>query len=313
MAKAKQRILIDTDPGIDDAMALLLAAASPELEIAAVTTVAGNNPDVALLTRNALALLAMAGREDVPVAMGASQALARPRLPVGANVHGENGLGGAQIAPSPRTALPQSAAELIVQQARVGLDTLVTLAPLTNLALALGLCPDLPTLVPHLSMMGGAVTVPGNATPVAESNMLNDPEAARLIFDAWPTILMAGLDVTRHVPVGDRFLNRLRDLGNEAGLFLHEASQHYLAFYRSKGEEGLHMHDAHAIMVLLRPDFYTAIEVRVDVETQGELTRGETVADWRGQWGRTPQTAVMVAVEAEAFIEEYVKRIATLP
>ncbi len=289
MAQARKRILIDTDPGIDDAMALLLALASPELEIAAVTTVAGNNPSVDMMTRNALDLLALAGRSDIPVAGGAAMALARPRPPVGANVHGENGLGGVEIPRSPREALSQSAAELLAGQARTGLDAFVALAPLTNFALALGLCPELPALVPQLSLMGGAARVPGNATPVAEANILNDPEAAQIVFAAWPSIVMAGLDVTRRAPVGAEFLDRLRDLGNAAGLFLHKASQHYLNFYFSRGESGLHMHDVHAIMVLVRPELYTLREVRIEVETIGEFTRGQTVADWRGDWGAHPR------------------------
>ena len=313
MAPSKQRVLIDTDPGIDDAMALLLAVASPELDIVAVTTVAGNNPDVALMTHNALALLALAGREDIPVAEGARHALTNRRPPVGAHVHGKNALGDAEIAPSPRHAEAESAAELIVQHARAGLDVLITLAPLTNLALALERCPELPTLVPHCSMMGGAIVVPGNATPTAESNILNDPEAAKIVFGAWPAILMAGLDITRQVPVGEAFLNRLRNLGNEAGIFLHAASQHYLRFYRDKGESGMHMHDVHAVMVLLRPDIYTVREICVDVETKGELTRGQTVADWNGHWGRAPQTRMLFEVDAAAFVEEYIARIATLP
>lgn len=313
MTQPKQRVLIDTDPGIDDAMAILLAAASPELEIVAVTTVAGNNPNVQLLTRNALAILALVGRADVPVAMGAAQSLVRPRPPVGSDVHGANCLGGAEIPDSTRSALPQSAAELIVTTAHAGLDALITLAPLTNIALALGLCPELPQLVPNLAMMGGAVGIHGNATATAEANILNDPEAAQRIFGAWPAIQMAGLDVTGQVAVAEPFLNRLRDLGNASGRFLHAASQHYLNFYRTKGRDGLHMHDAHAVMVLLRPDMYTVRAMCVDVETQGELTRGQTVGDWNHQWGRPSQTQVLIKVDADAFLEEYVKRIATLP
>jgi purine nucleosidase len=254
MAVSNQRILIDTDPGVDDAMALLLAAASPELDIVGVTTVAGNNPDVALMTHNALALLALAGRGDIPVAQGAAHSLENRRPPVGANVHGKNALGDAKIASSPRKVETQGAAEMIVEKARGGLHAIVTLAPLTNLALALRACPELPRIAPQLSLMGGALVAPGNATPTAESNILNDPEAAKVVFGAWPAILMAGLDITRQAPVGDDFLNRLRDQGNAAGRFLHAASQHYLRFYRGKGESGMHLHDVHAIMVLVRPD-----------------------------------------------------------
>ncbi len=313
MAPPKQRVLIDTDPGIDDAMALLLAAASPELDIVAVTTVAGNNPDVALMTHNALALLALAGREDIPVAEGARHALTNRRPPVGAQVHGKNALGDAEIAPSPRHAEVETPPAFLVPPPRRGLDPFIPLPPPPPPALALQLCPELPTLVPRCSMMGGAITVPGNATPPAEANILNDPEASKIVFGAWPAILLAGLDITRQVPVGEAFLNRLRNIGNVAGLFLHAASQHYLRFYRDKGESGMHMHDVHAVMVLLRPDIYTVREVCVDVETKGELTRGQTVADWNGHWGRAPQTGMLFEVDAAAFVEEYIARIATLP
>jgi purine nucleosidase len=309
------RILIDTDPGVDDAMALLLACAAPELTLAGVTTVFGNNPDVPLLTRNALGLLALAGRDDVPVAMGARRPLAADQPPLGIRVHGDNGLGGATLEPSTRSPLPISAAELIVQQAAAhpGDLTLVTLAPLTNIALALGIDPDLPTRVPRLSTMGGAATTPGNATPAAESNIFNDPEAAARVWGSGFDITMAGLDVTRRASVGSDYLEALRKLGNRCGAFLHAAAQHYLAIYLGRGEPGLVMHDVHAIMVLLRPDLYTVRRVRIDVETRGALTRGATVADWRGQWQRAPQTNLLVDVDADAFRAEFLRRIATLP
>lgn len=309
------RILIDTDPGIDDAMALLLAAASPELEIACVTTVFGNNPNVPLLTRNALAILALAGRDDIPVAMGARRPLAPRGESVGKAVHGDNGLGGAAL-PEPSAApIQDPAAARIVELATLyaGDLTLVTLAPLTNVALALALCPELPALTPHLSLMGGAATVPGNATPAAESNIYNDPEAANTVFTSGIHITMAGLDVTPRAAVDAAWLDALRDEGNRAGAFIHEAAQHYLRVYLSRGERGLVMHDVHAIMALIRPDIYTSREVRIDVETEGALTRGQTVADWRGQWGRPAQTRLLVDVDADAFREEFRRRIATLP
>lgn len=309
------RILIDTDPGIDDAMALLLAAASPELEIAAVTTVFGNNPNVPLLTRNALAILALAGRPEIPVAMGARRPLAPSGEILGKAVHGDNGLGGATI-PEPASAPSAlAAAELIVSLARThsGDLTLVTLAPLTNIALALALAPDLATHVSHLSMMGGAATVPGNATPAAEANILNDPEAAHTVFQSGLAITMSGLDVTSKVTVSEEWLEGMRDLGNRAGAFIHAATQHYLRVYYERGERGLMMHDVHAVMALIHPEIYTMREVRIDVETHGKLTRGQTVADWRGQWGRPAQTRLLVNVDGPAFCEEFRARIATLP
>lgn len=310
------KILIDTDPGIDDAMAILLAAASPELEIVGVTTVFGNNPNLPLLTHNALALLHLAGRDDVPVAEGAPQAL-RPRgEPSGKAVHGDNALGGAPIATSSRHAENISADQFIVDlsHAHGNALTLVTLAPLTNIAHALAIDPALAARTPKLSMMGGAAARPGNTTPTAEANIFNDPEAARITFNAGFDITMAGLDVTHKAWVSSDYIDALADLGNRAGHFLYDACQHYLKRYLQWGEEGLVMHDVHAVMVLLRPDIYQFRRVYIDVETEGALTRGMTVPDWRNQWeGKTPQTTVLLDVDADEFRREFIERVARLP
>jgi inosine-uridine nucleoside N-ribohydrolase len=310
------KILIDTDPGIDDAMAILLAAASPELEIVGVTTLFGNNPDVPLLTRNALGLLHLAGRDDVPVAQGALKALRQLREPTGKDVHGDNALGGAPLDPAPRTVESMPADQFIVNLSRQygNALTLVTLAPLTNIANALTIDPQLASRTPKLSMMGGAALRPGNATPTAEANILNDPEAARATFNAGFDITMAGLDVTHKAWVSGDYIDALRDLGNRAGHFLHAACQSYLKLYLQWGEEGLVMHDVHSIMVLLRPDIYQFRRVYIDVETEGELTRGMTVPDWRNQWAdKTPQTTVLLDVDADEFRREFIQRIAKLP
>lgn len=310
------KILIDTDPGIDDAMAILLAAASPELEIVGVTTVFGNNPDLPLLTRNALALLHLAGRDDVPVAAGAAVGLNPRAEPGGKAVHGDNGLGGAEIAPATRAAEEVGADTFIAEACRKHGEslTLVTLAPLTNIANALALDPALPAYTPNLSMMGGAATRPGNITPTAEANIYNDPEAARIVFNSGFQITMAGLDVTHKAAVSSDYIDALRDLGNAAGRFLHDTCQEYLKMYLRWGEDGLVMHDVHAVMVLLRPDIYQFRRVYMDVETEGELTRGATIPDWRGQWeGKSPQTTLLLEVDADEFRREFITRIATLP
>ena len=308
------RILIDTDPGVDDAMALLLACASPELEIAGVTTVFGNNPDVSLLTRNALAILALAGRPEIPVAMGARRPLASNRPPIGIFVHGDNGLGGAALADATTGPIRRSAAEFIISTCAADPEnvTLVTLAPLTNIALALALCPELPAFAPRLSMMGGAVSVPGNSSPCSESNIFNDPEAAQQVFQSGMTITLSALDVTGRAAVGSDYLDDLRALG-ACGRAIHAMSQHYLGVYLRRGQPGLIMHDVHAIMVLLRPDLYTTRQVAVDVETSGTLTRGQTVADWGNHWNRPVQTTLLVDVDAEGFKREFMQRIARLP
>lgn len=202
-----------------------------------------------------------------------------------------------------------------MRQARqhAGNLTLIALAPLTNVALALALEPELPTRIPRLSIMGGAATVPGNATPAAEANIFNDPEAAARAFSSGLPITMAGLDVTRRAVVGVDYLEALRGLGNRCGAFLHAAALHYLGFYLAGGEPGLVMHDVHAVMALLRPEIYTSRMVRIDVECTGTLTRGATVADWRNQWQRPAQTTLLVDVDADEFRAEFLRRMATLP
>jgi inosine-uridine nucleoside N-ribohydrolase len=308
-------IIIDTDPGVDDAMAILFALASPELDVLGLTTVFGNHPDVSLLTRNALALLELAGRADIPVAAGAARTLIGSPAGGGASVHGANGLGGVEL-PKPSVApLAVHAAAFIAEtcQARPGQVTLVALAPLTNLALALHLCPELPQLAPRIVLMGGAATAPGNATATGESNIVGDPEAARMVFNAGWEIVMAGLDVTQLAPVGGDYLDALAGVGNRAGVFIRNSSQHYLSVYLRRGEPGLAMHDVHAIAALTHPGFYKSKRVYIDVETRGELTRGQTVADWRGRAGRPAQTTLLTGVDAPALRAAFRDRIAALP
>ena len=195
-----RRVIFDTDPGVDDAMALFFLLCSPELQLDAVTTVFCN-VDTEQTTRNALILLDVAGRPDVPVARGADRPLLRERRTGGSRVHGDNGLGGAALSPPSREAWRRRAAELIVERVldAPGDVTLIAVGPLTNLALAVRLEPTIADAVREVVVMGGAVTVPGNTTPLAEANVANDPEAARIVFHAgWPLTLVS-LDVTLRV------------------------------------------------------------------------------------------------------------------
>lgn len=315
MSAPTQKIIIDTDPGVDDAMALLLAAASPELEIVGVTALFGNGPHVSHMARNAGALLQLAGRPEIPVAVGANRPLMRPYAGDATVVHGENGLGDVALPAPVQPPVDTPAPLWIVEQARAapGDITLVTLASLTNIALALQLEPRLPEWIPRIVMMGGAVHTPGNVTPVAEANIYNDPEAAHVVFNAGWEIVMAGLDVTCDFTVDRTFLDRLHGLGNGAGRFLGAAGQHYLDFYLSTGRDGFCMHDVHPLVYLLRPDLFVARRACVDVVTTPGIAFGQTIADWRGQWGRPAQTQVLLSVDKDAFIELFVARMATLP
>lgn len=310
-----ERIIIDTDPGIDDSMAILLALASPEVQVEGLSIVFGNSGDVRMLARNACAVLELAERTDIPVAVGATNPLVRPYHGRGSTVHGSNGLGDVPVPEPSKQPIDAPAAHFIVDYCRAhpGEITLVTLGPLTNIALALRIQPDLPKYVRRLVMMGGAVSVPGNVNPVAEANIHNDPEAARLVFNAGWEITMAGLDVTMQVHMDDEYLTGLRDIGNRAGSFIWDITRFYIAAYHRYGYDDMAVHDSSAIMAIIRPEFFESKFVYVDVETTGELTRGQTIGDWRRQYGRDPQTHVLTGVDEVAFKRLYFERIASLP
>lgn len=310
-----ERILIDTDPGVDDAMAILLALASPEVQVEGLSVVFGNSGDVNLLARNACAILELADRADIPVAVGATNPLVRAYHGNGGAVHGANGLGNVDLPAPASSPVDQTAAHFIIDRcvANPGEITLVTLGPLTNIGLALRIRPDLPRYARRLVMMGGAVSAPGNVNPVAEANVHNDPEAARLVFNAGWEITMAGLDVTMQVHMDDEYLNGLAGLGNRAGQFVWDITRFYIAAYHRFGYEDMVVHDSCALMAIIRPEFFASKFVYVDVETSGELTRGQTIGDWRRQYGHDPQTHILTGVDDIAFKRLYYERIATLP
>lgn len=309
------RILIDTDPGVDDAMAILLALASPEVEVSGLTTVFGNSRNIQLLTQNACTLLELAARPDIPVAMGAGGPLLDAPHRSLINIHGHNVLGDV-VLPTPQIRpLAITAAEFIIQKCLATPKelTLVTIGPLTNIALALKLRPDLPDFVKEIVMMGGVVSNPGNVTPVAEANVYDDPEAAQIVLNAGWQVTFASLDITHQVAFDQSYLDSLRNLGNKAGHFLAEAARPYIKTYLSLGRPGMYAHDVHAIMPVLFPEIYTSRQTYVDVETHGKLTRGQTVADWRGQYGKPANARILLEVDGEKFKAIFKERIATLP
>src|SRR6266576_2692854 len=271
------RVVIDTDPGVDDALALLLAMRSPELKIEAITAVAGNVP-LELTLPNALRMVEIAGRTEIPVAAGARAPLVR-RLVTAAYAHGENGLGGA-VFPEPRIkAVAQPASVLIRNIVRKypGEVTLLTIGPLTNVAAALNSDPELAGMMRSLVMMGGSLSG-GNITPAAEFNVYVDPEAARIVFQSGIRVTMVGLDVTRKTSLTDEHLRVLEagknPVSEAAGKIARNAIQHN----REQGFlVGPNMHDSLAVAACLDPSFLKWKEYYVDVETAGELTAGETL------------------------------------
>ena len=294
-------IVIDCDPGHDDAMALLLALASPELELIGVTTVAGNQT-LDKTTRNALVTLEVAGRSDIPVAAGADAPLQR-ELRTAAHVHGETGLDGPE--------LPELSAPPVDTDPGEWLEpgvVLVATAPLTNVAgwLERGIRPD------RIVWMGGAIGE-GNVTPAAEFNAFVDPEAAAVVFASGIPITMVGLDVTHKALFTRAHAERLRDAGR-AGRFVAELSDFFQAFHeRSYGFDGSPIHDAMAVAHVIDPTLLATRPANVAVETRSDYCDGRTVVDLRGVTGREPNAEVGVDVDAERFLDLLVSRIASLP
>jgi purine nucleosidase len=272
-----RRIIIDTDPGTDDAMAILLAFRSPELQVEAITPVSGNVP-LSLTLPNALKLVEIAGRTDVPVAAGAALPLVR-RLVTSAYVHGQNGLGGVEF-PEPKTKpVAETAPEIIRRLVRShpGEITIVAIGPLTNVALALRADPELAPLIPQLVLMGGSLSG-GNMTPAAEFNFYVDPEAARAVFHSGIPITMVGLDVTQKVVVNDQHIAALEAGDNPsskaAGRIMRATMDHYR---QTNFAAGPNMHDPLALATVLDPSVVKLEDYYVEIETAGELTAGESV------------------------------------
>ncbi len=294
-----RRVIIDTDPGVDDALALLLAMRSPELRIEAITAVAGNVP-LELTLPNALRMVEIAGRTDIPVAAGAKAPLLR-RLVTAAYAHGENGLGGA-VFPEPRThPVKEPASEVIRQIARKfpGEVTLLTIGPLTNIATALKMDPEVAGMIRALVMMGGSLSG-GNITPAAEFNIYVDPEAARIVFQSGIPITMVGLDVTRKTSLTEEHLLRLQAGQNPISQAAATIARNAIEHNRERGfEVGPNMHDSLAIAGFLQPSLMKLKEYYVDVETTGELTAGETLGyspnagDLRRRPGRENDAAAL--------------------
>jgi purine nucleosidase len=316
LSSPPQKIIIDTDPGIDDAMAIFLALRSPELRVIGLTTIFGN-VHTTLSTTNALRLLEIAGCGDIPVAHGADAPLARAYGGPVAFIHGEDGQGNVNL-PLPTTrAVPESAAEFIVQQimAAPGEITLVPIGPLTNIAAALALEPKVAEHVKEVVLMGGNAFVPGNASPAAEANIHNDPEAADLVFSASWQVTMVGLDVTHDIIMSPAQTQILEAAQNPLAQHLARINPLYLKFNReSSGIDGYYIHDPSAIVYLTHPELFTVGEYPVRVETQGisagktwpSTARHHTHPDWTGR----PKAAICTAVNANAVLKIILERLA---
>ena len=312
-----RKLLIDTDPGVDDAMAILMALASPEFDVVGLTTIFGNAA-TQVTTQNALTLVEVAGRADIPVARGASDPVATNYLGPVPQVHGTNGLGDAPLAAPAGSAVPERGADFIhtVAAASPGEVTLLALGPLTNLALALDTHPDLAGLVDEVVVMGGNALVPGNATPVAEANINNDPEAADRVFGADWKVTMVGLDVTHQINLTGAAIAKIAAGDSPGARLLADAVPHYQRFYQAtNGIDGIFVHDPSTVAFLLDPDAFTTQAWPVRVETES-FSRGktwpnlgntddETPPAWRGR----PTVAVCTAVDGRRVVDLVVDRL----
>ena len=340
-------LILDVDTGIDDALALIYAAASEDAELVAVTCV-GGNVDARQVADNTRAVLELAGRDDVEVALGREQPLVRA-LETTPETHGPRGLGYAELAPASRPLSERHAVDLIIEEARrrPGELTLVTMGPLTNVAVAVLREPDLPRLLKAYVLMGGAYRAPGNTAPTTEWNMHVDPDAAKVVLTAWgraneahgsPRPLALGLDVTERAKITpDHVVALARRAGstpddsialahgedamrathsvasNPMVRFVADALRFYMEFHsRYDGFYGAFIHDPFAVATALDRRLVRTEALTVDVELGGILTVGETVTDWRRVWNRPPNLDIAVEGRADEFLDRFVERVGTL-
>jgi inosine-uridine nucleoside N-ribohydrolase len=301
-------IVLDCDPGHDDAIAILLALASPQVEVRAITTVAGNQT-LDKTTRNALKMLELVGRTDIPVAAGAAAPLRRT-LRTAAHVHGDSGLDGPDL-PDPRIRpVDSTAVDLLAETLEPGV-ILVATGPLTNVAQLLDGHPEVCARVEAIVWMGGSIGE-GNVTPAAEFNAFVDPEAAAAVFAAGIPITMIGLDVTHLALFQRSHSERLRPTGR-AGRVVAELGDFFLPIYEQRyGLAGSPIHDALAVAQVVDPTLVTTRHVNVEIETASNFCDGRTIVDLRGVSGRPANAHVGVQVDAERFLELLCSRIETL-
>lgn len=294
-------VILDCDPGVDDAAGILLACARPELDVRAITTVGGNT-GVAHTTRNALDLLAFAGIDGIPVAQGADRALMRP-FHLGTHIHGATGFGGVTLPDSGRAPVPTRAVDLIAQTIRASAEpvTLIPTGPLPNIALFLLLYPDLKPRIRHICLMGGGV-YEGNATPAAEANFRNDPEAARIVFASGVPVTMIGLNVTHRALFTADHAAWLRGTGKRvAAAFAAMLDFRMRAYGEQYGFAGAPLHDPIAVAEIVRPGIVTTQRCVVTIETDGASTSGRSVVDLTGVTGLPPNADVAMDVDVHAF------------
>ncbi|WP_444455658.1 nucleoside hydrolase [Rhodobacter capsulatus] len=309
-----RKIIIDTDPGQDDAVAILLALGSPELEVLGITCVAGNVP-LALTTKNARIVCELAGRRDVKIFAGCDRPLLRP-LVTAEYVHGKTGLDGIAL-PEPTMPLQdQHAVDFIIETLRSeapGTVTLCPLGPLTNIATAFRRAPEIISKVEQIVLMGGAYFEVGNTTPAAEFNIYVDPQAAEIVLKSGAPVVIVPLDATHKALTTRPRIEAFRALNTPVGAAVASWTDFFERFDMAKyGSEGAPLHDPCVIAWLLRPDLFEGRFINVEIETHSELTMGMTVADWWRVTQRAPNALFLRDVDAEGFYSLLTERLARL-
>ncbi|MDP3960454.1 MAG: nucleoside hydrolase [Pseudorhodobacter sp.] len=310
-----RKIIIDTDPGQDDAVAILLALASPQdIEVLGITAVAGNVP-LALTQKNARIVCELAGKPETRVFAGCDAPLKR-KLVTAEHVHGKTGLDGPQLAVPTMALQDQHGVDFIIETLRreaSGTVTLCPLGPLTNIATAFLRAPDVVARVQQIVLMGGAYFEVGNITPAAEFNIFVDPEAAEIVFRAGVPLVVMPLDVTHRALTNRARIEAFRALGTEPGRMVAEWTDFFERFDMQKyGGEGAPLHDPCVIAYLIAPALFAGRHINVEIETVSALTLGMTVADWWGVTRRTPNALFIGSVDADGFYALLTERIGRL-
>ncbi len=318
------KLIIDTDPGVDDSQAIAFAITHPDIDLIGLTTVFGN-ADVELTTRNALAVLRQFGRSDIPVAQGAGQPLVITKRAAPDFVHGNDGIGNLDLPIPLSKPIDESAVEFILRSANehAGELVIVAIGPLTNIAKALEQDPSLPSKLKQLIVMGGAVHVPGNVSPVAEANFANDPHAADKVCSAdWPLSII-GLDVTMQIALRDSHFSNLRDNAGKIGEFLWQSSRFYVDFYTQSGaldvgEPACAMHDASALVYLSNPELFQTHSFVARVAATG-VAEGQLICAAPNEqyflthWEDLPTLNAALHVDSQAVLSTFMNTLLEYP
>ena len=310
---APLRVVLDTDPGIDDALAILLALASPEIELAAVTVTGGNCP-LEQGVRNGLDVLALGGGAHIPLASGVALPLIRPPF-TAPETHGFTGLGYATLPHTPTQPVAEHAVDLIIREimALPGEVTLVAVGPLTNVALAIRKEPRIVTAVRELIIMGGALRADGNTTPLAEFNVYVDPHAAHMVLHSGMPITLVPWDITRDVRMTQADVDRLLERPGPISRFIADATRFYIEFHHSHfGYASCSINDPAALALAFLPDLARTEPLYVDVEIGSETTMGKTIGDFLRVTGRAPNVKAVLEFDTPRFMELFLDRMEVL-